>query len=40
MGFTAELLLQKNPKTYTGIELNEEAVDILKKENISQQFIL
>ncbi|HRN48572.1 MAG TPA: methyltransferase domain-containing protein [Niabella sp.] len=32
MGFTAELLLNKNPKSYTGIELNEEAVDILKKK--------
>jgi len=32
MGFTAELLIHKNPKTYTGIELNEEAVGLLKKK--------
>ena len=25
MGFTANLLLQKQPKNYTGVELNEEA---------------
>lgn len=30
LGFTAEIALSKNPKTYTGIELNEEAVKILK----------
>lgn len=31
LGFTASIALQKNPKTYTGIELNEEAADILRK---------
>ncbi len=32
MGFTASLLLEKKPKTYTGIELNEEAAGLLKKK--------
>lgn len=31
MGYTASLLLKKNPKSYTGIELNEEAVQKLIK---------
>jgi len=31
LGFTASLALQYNPKTYTGIELNEEAAKILRK---------
>ena len=31
LGFTASLALQKNPKTYTGIELNEEAAQILRR---------
>lgn len=32
MGYTASFLLQKNPKTYTGIELNEEAAHKLQKQ--------
>lgn len=32
MGFTANLTLQKNPKSYTGIELNEEAAGLLQKK--------
>jgi cyclopropane fatty-acyl-phospholipid synthase-like methyltransferase len=31
LGFTASIALQSNPKTYTGIELNEEAASILRK---------
>lgn len=31
MGFTAAVALNKNPKSYTGIELNEEAASILRK---------
>ncbi|MDO5664368.1 MAG: methyltransferase domain-containing protein [Bacteroidia bacterium] len=31
MGFTASFVLQKEPHTYTGIELNEEATSRLKK---------
>lgn len=31
MGFTASIVLQKHPHTYTGIELNEEAAGRLKK---------
>ncbi len=31
MGFTASLLLEKKPKKYTGIELNEEAAGLLQK---------
>lgn len=31
LGFTASLALKNNPKTYTGIELNEEAAGILRK---------
>ena len=31
MGFTASLTLQKHPKTYTGVELNEEAAGLLRK---------
>ena len=31
LGFTASLALQKKPKTYTGIELNEEAANILRQ---------
>ena len=30
LGFTAEILLSKNPKTYTGIELNHEVVELLE----------
>ncbi|MCZ2222694.1 MAG: methyltransferase domain-containing protein [Chitinophagales bacterium] len=32
MGFTASLLLDKKPKYYTGIELNEEAAGLLQKK--------
>ncbi|MBX2932540.1 MAG: methyltransferase domain-containing protein [Chitinophagaceae bacterium] len=32
LGFTASLLLHKKPKTYTGIELNEEAAALLQKK--------
>ena len=31
LGYTASVTLQKNPKTYTGIELNEEAANNLRK---------
>lgn len=31
LGYTASVALQKNPKTYTGIEINEEAANILRK---------
>ncbi|GAB1430620.1 methyltransferase domain-containing protein [Ignavibacteria bacterium] len=31
LGYTASLALQRNPKSYTGIELNEEAASILRK---------
>lgn len=31
LGFTASIALNNNPKTYTGIELNEEATSILRK---------
>lgn len=31
LGFTASVTLQKQPKTYTGIELNEEAAQFLRK---------
>ncbi len=31
LGFTASIALKYNPKTYTGIELNEEAAGILRK---------
>lgn len=32
MGYTASIALNKNPKSYTGIELNEEAAAYLKKQ--------
>lgn len=32
LGFTASISLKRNPKTYTGIELNEEAASILRKK--------
>lgn len=32
LGFTAALALKKNPKTYTGVELNEEAAKLLRKK--------
>lgn len=31
LGFTASITLQKKPKSYTGIDLNEEAASILRK---------
>lgn len=31
LGFTANITLQANPKTYTGVELNEEAANMLRK---------
>jgi ubiquinone/menaquinone biosynthesis C-methylase UbiE len=31
LGFTASIALQNHPKSYTGIELNEEAASILRK---------
>lgn len=31
LGFTASIALKNNPKTYTGIELNEDAVGLLRK---------
>lgn len=31
MGYTASILVSKNPKKYTGIELNEEAAELLTK---------
>ncbi len=32
LGFTAEMSLKQNPKSYTGIELNEEAAGLLRKK--------
>lgn len=32
LGFTAKITLSKNPKSYTGVELNEEAASILRKK--------
>lgn len=32
MGYTAMQVLKKNPKTYIGIELNEEAANLLRKK--------
>lgn len=41
MGFTAELLCDKNPKSYTGIELNNEASQHLQEKfNSSNQKII
>lgn len=41
LGFTAMLTLRQNPKSYTGIELNEEAACILKKQiNTATQKII
>ena len=31
LGFTASIALKNNPKSYTGVELNEEAASILRK---------
>ncbi len=36
IGYTAQFLLKKNPKTYTGIELNEEAAANLNKQCSSE----
>ncbi len=36
LGFTASIALKSNPKTYTGIELNEEAANILRKTIIGK----
>lgn len=38
LGFTAGITLQKTPKTYTGVELNEEAAGILKKRLAGKNF--
>lgn len=38
MGFTANLLLQKQPKNYTGVELNEEAAHLLQTKINSKQY--
>jgi ubiquinone/menaquinone biosynthesis C-methylase UbiE len=32
LGFTAAITLKKQPRTYTGVELNEEAANILRKK--------
>ncbi len=42
MGFTAEMTLRNNPKSYTGVDLNEEAVSILKKKikGENRQFVI
>lgn len=32
LGFTANISLKKNPKTYTGVELNDEAAERLQKK--------
>lgn len=32
LGFTANITLQKKPKSYTGVELNEEAASLLRKK--------
>lgn len=32
LGFTASITLKNNPKTYTGIELNEEAASLLRQK--------
>ncbi|MCZ7610566.1 MAG: class I SAM-dependent methyltransferase [Ignavibacterium sp.] len=34
LGFTASVALRENPKSYTGVELNEEAASILRKNII------
>jgi len=38
LGFTAGITLGKNPKSYTGVELNEEAVGILKNRLKGKDF--
>ncbi|MCS4301841.1 class I SAM-dependent methyltransferase [Chryseobacterium sp. BIGb0232] len=42
IGFTAKLTLKKNPESYTGIDAEQEAVDLLKKNfiNTAAQFKL
>ena len=37
LGFTAGITLEKNPKSYTGVELNEEAAGILKKRLVGKK---
>lgn len=32
LGFTAGVTLSKNPKTYTGVELNQEAINLLQSQ--------
>src|SRR5680860_829180 len=32
IGYTASLILEKNPRSYTGVELNEEVANTLKKK--------
>lgn len=32
LGFTADIAIGQNPKTYTGIELDEEATQLLRKK--------
>ena len=36
MGFTANLTLDKNPRTYTGVEINEEAASRLKAQLLNE----
>lgn len=36
LGFTASMALEKNSKSYTGIELNEEAASILRKKIVGE----
>jgi len=36
LGYTASVALQRNPKSYTGVELNEEAASILSKAIIGK----
>ena len=38
LGFTAGITLSKNPKSYTGVELNEEAAGILKNRLKGKDF--
>ena len=38
LGFTAGITLGKNPKSYTGVELNEEAAGILKNRLKGKDF--
>jgi len=38
MGYTVSFLLQKKPKTYIGIELNEEAASKLTQKNTNEYY--